>query len=165
MAGFFDKLKQGASKVTDKAQQTVEITRISTQISLKKKEMDKRITLIGEAVFNAYCQDTLLQQESLIGQISEEIVMIQNEILSLELKIKEIKNEKNCMCGKVMPLESKFCPSCGNKFDEPTTSLDVDPSEQEKFDLRCPSCHEYMEKDAKFCGNCGYQVTPYEGGN
>jgi chromosome segregation ATPase len=116
--GFFDKLKEGAGKAADLAKDTVEITRIHSQISSKKKEIEKNHYRIGESIFDAYLNHEITSVEEHVTVICQEIVTLQQEIRQLELKIKEVKNEKYCVCGKTIALHAKFCPTCGHKFED-----------------------------------------------
>jgi chromosome segregation ATPase len=114
--GFFDKIKEGASKAADLAKETVEVTRLNTQVSSKKREIEKNHSRIGELIFNAFLVSNLTTVEDQVTIICQEIATLQQEIQNLELKIKEVKNEKPCVCGKTISLNAKFCPSCGHKF-------------------------------------------------
>lgn len=136
MAGFMDKLKQSASKVTDMAQQTVEVTKLSTQITSKKKEIEKRFTLIGEAVYHGNINHDLTSVSDMITSMINEIDSCQQDIMMLEQKISELKNEKVCTCGQVVALDVKFCPACGVKFVE--DRIIVTDSEQLDADLELP---------------------------
>jgi predicted nucleic acid-binding Zn-ribbon protein len=115
--GFFDKLKEGAGKAADLAKETVEITKLNTQISSKKREIDKCHTRIGELIFNAFSIHDISSAEDQVTAICQDIAILQQEIRQLELKIKEVKNEKYCVCGKTIALNAKFCPTCGHKFE------------------------------------------------
>jgi uncharacterized membrane-anchored protein YhcB (DUF1043 family) len=115
--GFFGKIKEGASKAADLAKETVEISKLNTQISTKKREIDKNHSRIGELIFNAYLINELPSVEQQVATICQDIVNNQQEIRLLETKIKEAKNEKDCVCGKTITLQAKFCPTCGHKFD------------------------------------------------
>ncbi|WP_165921099.1 zinc ribbon domain-containing protein [Paenibacillus albiflavus] len=159
MANFFDKIKQSATKVTDKAQQTIELSKLTSQISAKKKEIDKLLHLIGGEAYHAFSNEDLMQAEPRIAQFSKEIKAIQEEIELLEIKVKELKNEKECTCGKVVPLDTKFCPVCGNKFEPQITSVDVIPEGTEVVVSECPVCHAALQPDAKFCESCGCKVV------
>jgi hypothetical protein len=114
--GFFDKIKEGAGKAADLAKETVEVTRLNTQISSKKREIEKNHYRIGELIFNAFQLNDLAAVEDQVTTICQEISALLTDIQQLELKIKEVKNEKNCVCGKTIALNAKFCPSCGHKF-------------------------------------------------
>jgi predicted nucleic acid-binding Zn ribbon protein len=52
------------------------------------------------------------------------------------------------VCGADIPIDSKFCPSCGNKFDS-------DPT--------CPSCGTLAQPEAQFCHECGAAQRPGPG--
>ncbi|OXM87289.1 hypothetical protein [Paenibacillus rigui] len=115
---FFDKMKQGASDAAKKAQQTVEITKLKTQISLKEREIEKSCTYIGEAVFRSYANGDWKQAGKDIEGYCLHITGLRRDISVLEVKMKEIKNEKVCSCGKVVALDVRFCPTCGNPFED-----------------------------------------------
>jgi rRNA maturation endonuclease Nob1 len=114
--GFFNKLKEGAGKAADLAKETVEVTRLNTQISAKKREIEKNHNRIGELIFSAFQMNDLTIAEGPVTTVCQEIVTLQHDILLLELKIQEVKNEKSCVCGKTIALNAKFCPSCGHQF-------------------------------------------------
>ncbi|QGQ97854.1 hypothetical protein EHS13_24665 [Paenibacillus psychroresistens] len=114
--GFFNKLKEGAGKAADLAKETVEVTRLNTQISAKKREIEKSHNRIGELIFSAFQQNDLSVAEGQVTTVCQEIVTLQHDILLLELKIKEVRNEKSCVCGKTITFNAKFCPSCGHQF-------------------------------------------------
>lgn len=115
---FFDKMKQGASDVAKKAQQTVEITKLKTQISLKEREIEKTCTYIGEAVFRSYANGDWKLAGQDIDSYCEHITGLRRDIRAIEAKVKAVRNEKECSCGKIVPLEVKFCPTCGHAFDD-----------------------------------------------
>ncbi len=118
---FFNKLKEGASKAADKAKDSVEVVRLTSQISAKRKDIEKVYLHIGETVFKAHQSNQSDDRSDLTEYIqnsSNIILMLEAEITELEAKIKAIKDEKDCVCGQVIPLDSKFCPHCGNRFEE-----------------------------------------------
>ncbi|OCT13409.1 hypothetical protein A8709_17510 [Paenibacillus pectinilyticus] len=113
---FFDKVKQGASDAAKKAQQTVEITRLKTQISSKEREIDKIYKLIGESVYTSSLASDFSRVEANVTDYCQGITQIKEEISEIELKITEVRNEKECVCGKVVVADTKFCSSCGHHF-------------------------------------------------
>ncbi|MEC0228477.1 zinc ribbon domain-containing protein [Paenibacillus alba] len=115
---FFDKVKQGATDAAKKAQQTVEITKLKTQISSKEKEIEKHYNLIGESVYAAHLAGNAAQSETDVADLCEGITSIKQEIALIEQKISEARNEKECVCGKVVLADTKFCSVCGHKFYE-----------------------------------------------
>lgn len=149
---FFDKLKEGASKAADKAKDTVEITRLGTQISSKRKEIEKCFNQMGEAVFQAYVAKDLSSAEAEIERCSNNVIVLQQEIAVLEHRIKVVKNEKDCTCGNVVALDSKFCPKCGHHFE---IEEEAEPEALATSVKPCPSCGAEMDQSDKFCGSCG----------
>lgn len=128
---FTDTVSKGVTTATEKAQQTVEVTRLNAQISSKRKEIDKLFASIGESVYGAYEAQDLSLAEEKVFPICNEITAIRNEITVLDDRIKLIRNEKECVCGKRLPDDTRFCPSCGHPFPEPEIveefSIQVDP--------------------------------------
>ncbi|GGI45133.1 hypothetical protein GCM10008018_10570 [Paenibacillus marchantiophytorum] len=120
---FFDKVKQGASDAAKKAQQTVEITKLKTQISAKEKEIERTYHLIGESVYAAYVAGDATQSEERRADLCVGIDVIKQEISLLEHKISEVRNEKECVCGKVVAADTKFCSTCGHKFYEAESEI------------------------------------------
>jgi hypothetical protein len=116
---FTETVSKGVSTATEKAQQTVEITRLNAQISGKRKEIDKLFANIGAHVYEAYLAHDLSKAEATVIPGCDEITAIRGEIAILDDRIKTIRNEKECVCGKRVPYETRYCPSCGHPFPEP----------------------------------------------
>lgn len=153
---FLDKFKKGVAEAGTLAKVTVEVNRLKLQISNKKKEIQEHYLRIGEAVFQIRQEAESEDKLAAIDEWCSQILGIQAEIKELELKINELSNEKTCGCGKVLPLDAKFCVSCGHKFEE----VIVVPSEPEQeATATCPSCHQVIQSDAKFCGSCGFTLS------
>ncbi|WP_239613783.1 double zinc ribbon domain-containing protein [Cohnella mopanensis] len=176
---FFKKLtdtvSKGVSTATEKAQQTVEITRLNAQISGKRKEIDKLFASIGESVYEGYQAHDLSLAQSKVIPKCEEITAIHVEIAALNDRIKSIRNEKDCVCGKRLPEDTRFCPACGNRFPDPIpvelekTPVQVDPYVPDELDSEqsdapsvatdqrqiCNSCGTPLYADSHFCPACG----------
>lgn len=175
-----DTVSKGVTTATEKAQQTVEITRLNSQISGKRKDIEKLFALIGESVYDGYQAHDLSLAQSKVVTRCEEITAIRLEIDALNDRIKSIRNEKDCVCGKRLPEDTRFCPSCGNRFPDPIpvesekTPVQVDPilpddsnpdseiveeSESAKVhvDQRqiCNSCGTPLYADSHYCPACG----------
>ncbi|MCC3375451.1 zinc ribbon domain-containing protein [Cohnella sp. REN36] len=161
--GFFDKLKDGAAKAAEMAKDSVEIARLNTQISAKRKELERGYLKIGEAVFQAYQAQQPSDAESVVQEQSGLIVNCQYEIAQLELKIQAIKNEKRCSCGQVIPMDSKFCSACGQKFDpvppQADAMGDVPPPPAPADPTYCSVCRAEVLGTDRFCESCGNELT------
>lgn len=154
MKGFFDKMKEGAADAAKMAQRTVESTRIKGQILSRENDIERIYTRMGDRVFQAYLKQDLSESEEFIQTSCREIMQLRKEISQMELKLRELKKEKECECGRVVPAEANYCPACGREFRDQTR-----PGEEEEAarpeTVVCPSCLTENEEDAKFCFHCG----------
>ncbi|WP_123040951.1 zinc ribbon domain-containing protein [Cohnella candidum] len=123
-------VSKGVSTATEKAQQTVEVTRLHSQISGKRREIEKLYVSMGEAVFRGYLDKDLSRAETKVIPACEEIVAIRGEVEALEERIMQLRNEKECVCGRKVPYDTRFCPSCGHPFPEPAIPAAEDPLEE-----------------------------------
>ncbi|MDF2925782.1 MAG: hypothetical protein K0R57_4696 [Paenibacillaceae bacterium] len=159
---FFKKVQEGAAKAAEKAKETVEVNRLSAQIHSKKREIDKLHQTIGESIYQSYLANDFANAESAVISMCEQIAELQKEIAAVELKIKEVKNEKDCICGRIVPLETKFCSFCGHKFeaepkDDPAQTGQESAAAENT--VQCAACQSVLEPDAQFCGDCGAAVS------
>ncbi|MFC5403978.1 hypothetical protein [Cohnella soli] len=147
---FFKKLtdtvSKGVATATEKAQQTVEITKLHAQISSKRKEIDKLFAAIGESVYEAVAAGSMLTAETEVLRRSGEIAVIRAEIAGLQDRIKEIRNEKDCECGKRVAEDVRFCPSCGREFPVPVAS------EETEHDGGIPGVDEHLSEAGESAG-------------
>ncbi|MDK8183464.1 zinc ribbon domain-containing protein [Paenibacillus sp. UMB4589-SE434] len=175
---FFDKMKSGLSsglsQVKDKAQQTVEVTRLYSTISTKRKDIQQRYGELGELVYRASGAGKgprafESEAEAQMARICEEIAKLEIEVEQLEEDMHRVKGEKVCSCGTAAPLQSKFCSRCGKSFPTPVLS---DPIDVEPVDPARSSAQQYlkpyeevrdqvgMEKESiTSCAQCGQSLT------
>lgn len=158
MSGFFQKMKEGASKAADKAQQAIEVQKLNGQISGARKEIDKLKHQIGEAVYAAYQADRLDAAAQELTAFCRQIGLQEETIAELELKIKETKNQKDCPgCKMTVALDTKFCPGCGYRFEAapaPAATAEAEPAA-----ITCASCQAELDASSKFCTACGHPVA------
>ncbi|MEA4923999.1 MAG: hypothetical protein VB084_01700 [Syntrophomonadaceae bacterium] len=155
MAGFFDKLKQGVSETGKQAKVAVETNRLKMQISMKQKEIESKYTAIGQLVYKAYRNDDFSSINSELENIYHEIMACETDIEAINNKILEVKNTKECVCGNMVPAETRFCPQCGYHF-KLDDSVSAEPiMDQVDDNQRVCSCGNVMASNAKFCTACG----------
>ncbi|MFC4809842.1 double zinc ribbon domain-containing protein [Paenibacillus sp. GCM10023250] len=149
---FFDKVKQGASDAAKKAQQTVEITKLKAQISGKEKDIEKLCLQIGEAVYRGHQAGDIAGTEAEVTELCRQADELHTEIKVIEERIKWTRNEKTCACGKVVTLDTRFCPDCGTQLatEEPKVETTVG-----EIVVICSQCHAENELNAKVCVTCG----------
>lgn len=176
-------VSKGVTTATEKAQQTVEITKLHAQISGKRKDVDKLLHGIGEIVFESYQTKDRSETEAKVMSACEEIAAILSEIEALEDRILQLRNEKECECGKKLPFDTRYCPSCGHAFPEPEVAADplipqssvsVDPIRQDDSDAEAilpdapqqdrtgenANAGSAGETDAPVCSGCGTALAP-----
>lgn len=148
---FLDKLKQGASDAAKKAQQTVEITKLKSQISGKERDQDKLYHQIGVALYRSHQAGNVADSEQEVMGCCQQLDELQSDIQMIEERIKMIRFEKTCTCGKIVALDTKFCPDCG-------TQLPLEPkAETTVGEIRviCSKCGTENELNTQYCSNCG----------
>ncbi|WP_042227795.1 zinc ribbon domain-containing protein [Paenibacillus popilliae] len=153
-----DKMKHGLHQVKEKAQQTVEVTRISSQIAGKKKEKTAQFTLLGELVHEAYVKQELTEQMHHIGSLSQAIQRLVGEITALEKQLLQAKGEKICACGAVITQVSRFCNHCGQAVPmEPTEIIPASRVRRGDFPIavNCPQCGALLNGKSENCVLCG----------
>lgn len=87
--------------------------------------MEEKQAKIGEMVFAMIVNNQPVAINTIIEDCCNEIITIQSEIKLLQSKSKELHNEKDCHCGKVVALDTKFCPTCGHQFSIPPEVIDI----------------------------------------
>lgn len=157
---FFKKMQEGAAKAAEKAKETIEINRLHAQISSKRKEVDMVCQKIGESIYQSYQGGDMSKAEASVLAMCAQIDQLHQEIVSIEGKIKDVKNEKDCVCGRTVPVETRFCSSCGHKFEpeaqvQDEEAAEIEPETEAGIAIECVVCHAELEPEAQFCGNCG----------
>lgn len=120
MNRFLQKVKDGASKASEKAQHVMELNRIQSQIDARFKEWRDNTYEIGILAYEAYKEDNFSELKTKMEELANTNQAIEQEIDQLEWKRCELRNEKRCACGEVSPWESNFCAKCGEKLPEPS---------------------------------------------
>ncbi|BBH21864.1 hypothetical protein Back11_32090 [Paenibacillus baekrokdamisoli] len=152
---FLDKIKQGASDAAKKASQTVEITKIKSQISGKEKDQDKVYHQIGLSIYRSHQEGNVANSENEVMSCCQQLDELQSDIQMLEERIKMIRFEKTCTCGKVVALDTRFCPDCGTQLpQEPRPDSTVG-----EIRVICSKCQTENELNTKICYVCGSEFS------
>jgi len=123
------KVKSGASKAAEVAQQTVEMTKLAAQVHAKKRQIDKYMSHMGQEIYAAYKAGDLAFAERQVNECCLAIQALEAEIAALEKQMKRLRNERMCACGKTLSWDVKFCPDCGRPNVDP--GADVIPIDAE----------------------------------
>lgn len=131
---FFEKLNQTANDLGKKTQElasdtktkadnAIQISKLNSKISDKKRENEILKSKIGEAYYNMTA-NKVKEEKVKLDELVEKVKANLKEIESLsvqigEIKIREAGGGKLCpKCGNVVPEGAKFCTKCGYKFEE-----------------------------------------------
>ncbi|GGH38033.1 zinc ribbon domain-containing protein [Paenibacillus segetis] len=114
---FFQKIKDSAGKVTDRAQNVVEIGKLNTQISNIEREMGLYFQRMGEVFYEGYRIKDMSNAEKEMIELAKTCDLLAEERDEVRVKIAELKNERLCgACGKKVGEDALFCHFCGHKL-------------------------------------------------
>ncbi|WP_310831220.1 zinc ribbon domain-containing protein [Paenibacillus pedocola] len=116
---ILQRIKDGASRVSEKAQSSVEIGKLNGHISDIEREMELEFMKMGKLFYDGYRARDLSVAEGKMVELSKLCLKHQEQIDELRFKIAELKNERLCVCGNVVALDANFCPKCGHRLEAP----------------------------------------------
>ncbi|MET3547502.1 RNA polymerase subunit RPABC4/transcription elongation factor Spt4 [Paenibacillus favisporus] len=125
---IIQRLKEGANRATEKAQGTLEVSKLNSQIADIEREMGIHYREMGKVFYEGYRIGDMSKAEKEMVDLCKSCDLLQEEIDELRTRIAELKNERLCKCGYVATLDANFCPSCGRKLADDG----VKPSEPAK---------------------------------
>ncbi|WP_270406834.1 zinc ribbon domain-containing protein [Paenibacillus timonensis] len=114
---ILQRLKDSAGKVTDRAQNVVEIGKLNTQISNIERELGLYFQKMGEVFYEAYRKKDMADAEKEMLELAKTCDLLTEERDEIRLKIAELKNERLCgACGRNVAEDALFCQYCGHKL-------------------------------------------------
>ncbi|MRN55463.1 zinc ribbon domain-containing protein [Paenibacillus monticola] len=125
---LIQRIKDGANRVSEKAQNSVEVGKLNGHISDIEREMEIEFVKMGKLFYEGYRSRDMSVAEGKMVELSRTCNKLQEKIEGLRSRIAELKNERLCTCGYVVALNANFCPNCGRKLEEPVTSRKVPPT-------------------------------------
>lgn len=139
-----------ARSVTEKTRDSVEVTRIASDLRIQKNALEQLYAELGKVCYAIRMGDGDPEQaEQLSGRIQRTLARI-DELTAQRDAIRDVRRCPSC--GAVMPREARFCSTCGKRMpeDAPKTE-DDDPADQEF----CPDCGAQRAPSERFCSVCG----------
>ncbi|BCG57033.1 zinc ribbon domain-containing protein [Paenibacillus sp. URB8-2] len=115
---LLQRIKDGANRVSEKAQNSVEIGKLNSQISDIEREMEMEFMKMGKIFYEGYRSRDLSLAEGKMTEMSRSCLRLQDKIDALRSRIAELKNERLCKCGYIVALDANFCPHCGRKLEQ-----------------------------------------------
>ncbi|MHA0857101.1 zinc ribbon domain-containing protein [Paenibacillus sp. CMAA1364] len=115
---IMDRIKSGANRVTQKAQNMVEVNKIKSHITEIERALDIYFLQMGKVFYSGYQTDDMSVAEVEIVRLSKECDTLTEEIELHRQRIAELQNERMCPCGHMVELNVNYCPHCGTKLSE-----------------------------------------------
>lgn len=141
--------------VAEKSSKMIEDAKLRMSISSKENDIEEIYIAMGKTVYEDYKEGKNVGKS--FTKEAKKIDDLNKEIAEMNTKILYNKNQRICeKCGKIIPLESTFCSSCGTKqkpikFKEENKNAKKEEPKQQV----CPECGTISDPDSKFCLKCG----------
>ena len=149
------KLSDAGQGVARQTKNFAEVTRLSSAISDKEKQITQLYQSIGQAYYQSNRDDT----EAEFQAETEQIKKLLEEVNQHQEEIKQIRGIVKCPnCGADVPFQAAFCNCCGMKM-VPSAPPAQPPAQGTRL---CPSCGAVLGKDNLFCTHCGTKLEEKE---
>lgn len=149
------KLSDAGQGVAQQTKNFAEVTRLSSAISDKEKQITQLYQSIGQAYYQSHKDDTAAEFQAETDQIKA----LMKEINQHQEEIKQIKGVVKCpSCGADVPFQAAFCNCCGMKM-APSAPPAQPPAPGTRL---CPNCGTALGKDKLFCTHCGTKLEAKE---
>lgn len=150
---FFEQL---GKKITDAGQgvaqsgkNAMDVSRLNSLISDRKKQISQGYAALGEAYFMFHKNDPSPEFPNLMADLNGYFA----DIKKAENDIKQIRGVVKCpTCGADIAIGSAFCSACGAA----APVIETGPVIPEGY-RRCPQCDKLIPEGNRFCTGCGYK--------
>ena len=140
---FLDDLNRKLNQAGQKARGFSDSSRINSQINEEERKINGYYTQLGKLYVTLHTKDYAPEFEGIMSAIAESEARLKDMRTQLQM----IKGVKKCSrCNADVPLNSAFCPSCGNEMPRPAEGQEL---------VRCVSCGQFVQKNLRFCTYCG----------
>ncbi|WDF50490.1 zinc ribbon domain-containing protein [Paenibacillus sp. KACC 21273] len=145
---LLQRLKSGAGKATERAQNAVEINRLNGHVTDIEREIEVHYLRMGQVFYEGYRAGDMSIAEEEMTDLCKACDLLMEEIDEVHAKIAVLKNERVCECGTVVSLEANFCPNCGRKMEKlPVTvkreqGFGDDPDDERNSPIVYPTQYE-----------------------
>lgn len=147
---FLQRIRDGASRVSEKAQSSVEVSKLNGQISDIEHEMEIEFMKMGKLFYEGYRLRDMSVAEGKMVELARGCGRLQEQIEGVRARIAELKNERLCACGQVVALDANFCPHCGRKLEE--ISLRKEPAPATAAVHTVHTVHEHEDEEDQYYG-------------
>ena len=149
------KFSNVAKSVSEKTKDSVEVTRIASDLRIQRNQLEQLYTELGKVCFALRMGEGDSDQAE---KLAQDIQRVRDRIEELNAQRDAIRDVRRCpACGAVMTKEARFCSSCGKRLPEEAPKAEEVPAGE-----FCPDCGAQRVGDEKFCSVCGKSFDPLE---
>lgn len=167
---FGKKVSVTANTATSKTKDFAAQKKLESDIRGFENNKRAYFARIGEMVYQA---ETGGQAPAQYDEIITALRSLDEQILDKKEQIRALKEQIACpQCGKMIPLQSQFCPYCGESLT-PAAAEEASAAERgaeaypaakaetetEAAQKVCPACGEETNAGNHFCPVCGAKLT------
>lgn len=162
---FFDKLGEAARNLTEKAGDSLEINRLTGEISIEKGNIQYYHRELGEHYWAKFAVGEKLDDEAML--ICDKVVVSQDRIRQLEIEIEKIKKEREATqeerakAKRSQQEEEKETeqPKAEEPEDKDSAVLtETIQGEADEWPRYCHNCGGAIKEGQRFCIFCGAEV-------
>lgn len=147
---FLQRIKDGASRVSEKAQSSVEVSKLNGQITDIEHEMQIEFLKMGKLFYEGFRSRDMSVAEGQMIELARGCGRLQEQIEGVRARIAELKNERLCACGQIVALDANFCPHCGRKLED--ISLRKEPVPAPAPAVTVHTVHEFEDEEDQYYG-------------
>lgn len=117
MSEIIKKLRHGVASTGSKVKNIVDFSRFKVKIAQKEDQIEEEYREIGKLIYQSWKnKPEIVGSDAVVAEHCGKIAGINAEINEIQARINEAKKIRQCSCGEVVSLDTKFCPECGTKF-------------------------------------------------
>ena len=144
-----------ARSVTEKARDSVESTRLASDLRVQKNALEQLYTELGRLCYDIRMDKGDADQAE---QLFDKIQRSRERIEELTAQRDAIRDVRRCpSCGGVMSRDARFCSACGKRLPEEAPVPEPESPADAEY---CPECGAQRTADEKFCSVCGKPFEP-----
>ncbi|WP_304509877.1 zinc ribbon domain-containing protein [Anaerotignum sp.] len=146
---FFDKLGEAARNLTEKAGDSLEINRLTGEISIEKGNVQYYHKELGEHYWAKFAVGEKLDDEAML--ICDKVVVSQDRIRHLEIEIEKIKKEREA----IQEERAKTKRPHQEEEEKETEQPKVEEPQDKDAEVLVEAVAEQTEEWPRYCHNCG----------
>lgn len=140
---FMEDLNKMMSNAGRKTRGMADSAKLNSAISEEERKINGLYYQAGKLYVALHPADYEPEFSSVMAQIAE----VEAKLSNYRQQLQQIKGVIPCSkCGTDVPLNSAFCPTCGNEMPRSENGVELE---------KCVSCGNFVTKGQRFCTYCG----------